>query len=373
MPPEGRRVLLLSNFFTQGHGGTPESVLLLAREIAAYGIATDVFCGMGLLRDAHNREALPAANDNALFSTGAPDVRRYSGLFVAGSWNRRAPLVALRAALHGIPVSYAAKGCLCAVEFSRLRDMRRVPYFLAIEWILFALARKVVFSSLAEKRASVLPEWVWRRRAVILPEPFRGEGRGSGVPASDMLTVGFLAEISPRKGLHELIAGLGRHLATRPDLKIRLKIGGEVRRGSEAYFENCKDLAIRNGSAAHIEWHGPVRGGDRKDFYRSLDMFFCPSGFESFGLTPLEALWQGRPVCVAPSIGLLEHLSRDAPVLRLPDLSEASVAAAIAETAQNIEIWRSKGHAWEGRHALTRSNAEIAGDFARILLDQKPV
>lgn len=369
MPPQGRRVLVLSNFFAQGHGGTPESVLLLAREIAHLAIAVDVFCDRGLLKDAQNRDALPTADDTASFSAATPSPRAYDAVFVAGSWNRRAPLLVLRAVLAGVPVSYAAKGCLCRIEFERLRDMRRVPYLLLIEWWLLALSRRIIFSSDTERWATVLPAWLWRRKAVRLEEPFQGGEPGPAAAPSPVPILGFLAEISSRKGLFELIDGLGHYLAQRPDMGIRLRIAGQARRGSEAYFRVCRRLAEQNGSAAHIEWCEPVRGEARADFYRSLDLFLCPSRFESFGLTPLEALWQGTPVCLGPQLGVLEYMQPDAPLLRLHALGKEEIADAIATCVDAIEDWRGLGHAWKGRHALTRSNTEIAADFARILLD----
>jgi len=364
-----RRILILSNFFTQGHGGTPESVLLLARELAEAGIVSDVFCGKGLLRDAQLRQALPADDDPTGFSRQRPVMGSYAALFVAGSWNRRAPLIVLAAARKGIPVAYAAKGCLCRVEFERLRDMRRVPYLFLVEWLLLALARRVVFSSRAEREATVLPRWLWGRKATSLPEPFWSLPAVAPRQQNNVPTLGFLAEISSRKGLFELIEGLGQYLAARPGASLRLKIAGSVRKGSEGYFERCRALADRNGAAAHIEWCAPVRGAQRDAFYRSLDVFMCPSRFESFGLTPLEALWRGVAVCAAPDMGVLEYLQPDAPVLRFSTLDKDEVARAIAELADNVESWRNKARAWEGRRALVQANSQIAADFASVILD----
>jgi len=370
MRPQDRRILILSNFFVQGHGGTPESVLLLARELGASGLGVDVFCNKGLLKDAQHRQTLPAA-DEVLSWAAAPPMGDYAALFVAGSWNRSAPFLVVRAVLAGVPVTYAAKGCLSRIEFERLRDMRRVPYFLLVEWLLLALARRIVFSSDAEKRTSILPAWLWRRRAVRLEEPFQGGVLGADPQASAVTTLGFLAEISPRKGLFELIDGLGHYLAGNPNAKVRLRIAGQARRGSQAYLQACRQLAQRNAAAAHIEWCDPVRGGARADFYRSVDLFMCPSRFESFGLTPLEALWQGVPVCAAPALGVLEYLAPDAPLLRLPSLRKEDIADAIAAFVDRGAEWRAKGRAGEGRSALRRSNAEIAADFAHILLDAR--
>ena len=83
------RILVLSNFFP-GRGGTRR--LLLAGELAACGVAVDVFCKKGLLRDAQMCDALPAMDDGAAFSSVTPDTRSYAALFIAGSWNSvRAP------------------------------------------------------------------------------------------------------------------------------------------------------------------------------------------------------------------------------------------------------------------------------------------
>lgn len=375
MLPQGRRILVLSNFFSQGHGGTPESVLLLARELAASAIAVDVLCNKGLIRDTQNLQALPAAQ--AAFSPTPPAFDAYGALFIAGSWNRRAPGLALRAAWKGIPITYAAKGCLCRAEFEKLRDMRRIPYFLLVEWLPMALARRIVFSSQAERQASVVPAIFWHSRARQLEEPFRGSAEGAAaaspsVPTPAVPTLGFLAEISPRKGLFELIAGLGHYLAGHKNPILRLRIAGEVRRGSESYFAACRALADQNGAAAHIEWCGAVRGEERADFYRSLALFMCPSRFESFGLTPLEALWQGIPVCLGPDLGVLEYLRADAPLLRLSSLEKDEIANAIAAVVENAPDWRERGRAWQGRHAMTRGNSEIARDFADILLNAEP-
>jgi len=363
----GRRILVLSNFFSQGHGGTPESVLLLARGLSSLDVATDVFCNKGFIHDVHLRDALPVTDD--VFSQSVPEMGSYAALFIAGSWNRRAPVVALRAALAGIPITYAAKGCLCRVEFERLRDMRRVPYFILVEWLLLALSRRVIFSSQAEQDNSVLPRWIWRRKAALVPEVFAGDEIVDSVPAPrDRLTLGFMAEIAPRKGLRELIAGLGHYQALHPGMPVRLKIAGAVRPGSEAYFRECQALARDTGAAPHIEWCKPVRGSQRRGFYRSLDFFMAPSRFESFGLTPLEALWQGIPVCASPRMGVLEYLPPEAPILRLTALSKKEMAIAIADFAHNLEEWRAKGRIWKGRHALLWSNSDIAARFFSILL-----
>src|SRR5450432_1328161 len=99
MPSSGQRILILSSFFTEGHGGTPESVLLLARQLAALDLACN-----GLCRNVGRLAQLPRAHDGTFAPAGALKLQDYGGVLVAGSWNRRAPRLVLRAWLEGLPV-----------------------------------------------------------------------------------------------------------------------------------------------------------------------------------------------------------------------------------------------------------------------------
>ena len=175
-----------------------------------------------------------------------------------------------------------------------------------------------------------------------------------------------MAEIAPRKGLLELIAGFGAFQIAHPGSDLRLRIVGQARIGSEDYLARCKALAAENGSQARIEWCAPIRGSARDGFYAGLDLFVCPSRFESFGLTVLESLWQGTPVCGGPDLGVLEFLSPDAPVLKLHSLLPADIASGLESFASGNWPSAAPG-SWAGRPALVRPNREIALAFAGML------
>src|ERR1019366_7471672 len=99
-------------------------------------------------------------------------ISEYSGLFIAGPWNFQAIGLARRARRAKVPISYAAKGGLSRADFSRLRDIKKIPYFLGIEIFLLWWARAIIFSSAIERDNCVVPRALWGHKQVIVPEPF---------------------------------------------------------------------------------------------------------------------------------------------------------------------------------------------------------
>ena len=370
--PASRRLLVVMKFFSEGYGGTPESVLLLARNLLPIGIVCDVITPAGLFRDIH---ALPGLPRRA--AAGLPrdqlDIGAYAALFVAGPWIWQALGLCRRARKAGIPISYAAKGGLARAEFLRPRDFKKIPYFLAVESLLFWMARRVIFSSPAERDTCMAPPFLWRGKCAVVPEPFEPKPPVSREirPAkngSAPLVLGFMAEIAPRKGLRELVEGFARLRATVP-YHVTLRIAGEARPGSDAYLAAIRTFANEKRLAPHIEWLGAVRSDvGRGAFYDGIDIFLCPSTFESFGLTPLEALWQGVPVAMGPMIGCRSYLPDDAPVTIFPDINADAIAQTLAGLLPRLEAQAAGARAWRGRRLPCLSGETLARDFGDVLL-----
>jgi glycosyltransferase involved in cell wall biosynthesis len=343
------RGLVVAEHFVQGHGGTPESVLLLGRLLRGRGILLDIAAREGFQADLGALTALPA-DPSALAPLRNLALERYSFVFFTGSWNPLFPRYFWQARRAGRRTVYAAKGNLCRADFRRLRDLKKAAYLLLVEGPLLRLCDAVIYSSELERRTSLVPAWFRPTEAHVMAEPFIAaplDAAPSPRPHGGPLTFGFLAEIAPRKGLLELAQGFRQWLERRPDMPARLVIAGAPRPGSEAYAATCRSLLAPFEARGLVSWVGAKRGAERDAFYEASDVFVMPSRFESFGLTPLEALWHGRPVIAAPQMGVMEYLAASAAVERLPDLAADSIAAALEAVSRRFEVMRAA--AWSSR------------------------
>lgn len=350
MAVASRSILVVAHRFSLGFGGVPESILLLARELATAGVVVDVVCKDGVLEDVGKLDALPASGRRpGLGELLEIDMRAYRSVFVAGSWNPVALLLGIRARLNGVRLVYSPKGNLAVAEFKRPRDIKKFPYLLTLEMLLLALSQRIIFSSKLEREHFILRP-LFTRSAAIIPEPFRGPAvsdvsasRGEGA-----LRFGFLAEIAPRKGLKELVRAF-LDWQQQGEASAVLHIAGEPRPGSERYYRQTRDIATTADDPSKIIWRGPLRGVERDRFFDSIDILVCPTKFESFGLTPLEALWQGKPVIVTANMGVLEFISDQGSVITLKDGSESELERGMREAEATHETLAAAAQRWRSK------------------------
>lgn len=337
-----RRLLVVQEHFVQGFGGIPECTLLLAKSLVTCGARVDVLSKEGLLEGVAALEVVPFV-DSSFQDRRRCVVGSYDGMLISGAWNPLSIMMAIRSRLSGIPLSYAPKGNLSKIEFGRPRDLKKIPYLLLAEIVPLALAKRILFESSLEHDHCVLPRWFVRARGVVLPEPFRGPKREdpNDEPDSDSHDIhfGFLAEISPRKGLKELIEGFLVWTDRYEFPVAQLFVAGEPRPGSAAYLKSIMEVLANHRSGPRIVWCGPRRGPVRNEFYRDLDFFICPSRFESFGLTPIEALWEGTPVLCGSCLGCLEFLD-PSPAVKTFSLEPTAIADALEKACRDRQSAR---------------------------------
>lgn len=368
-----RRILVSAKYFSENYGGTPESVLLLARIFAAINVDIDVISPAGLFRSIRALTSLPKAG-----ASGEPsafmDIASYDGVFVAGPWNAQALSVAFRAYRAGVPISYAPKGGLSWADFMHFRDFKKIPYLILIEIFLICAAQRVIFSSSAERDNCILPSCFWRHKQALLPEPFLPDAPSTAAKPTPSAgpVIGFLAEIRPLKGLRELVEAVGLIAADPCLASLTLRVAGVSRPGYERYVSGIHALVDRLGISARIEWLGGVRGHEnRSAFYDGLDLFVCPSKSESFGLTPLEALWHGVPVIMSSNIGVSSYMPADIPVLQFGPVEPDEIAKALRQAFSRQQELREKATKWRGRLLPGLAGNTLAAKFFKTLTLQQ--
>jgi glycosyltransferase involved in cell wall biosynthesis len=328
----GPRLLIVSKYFSYGFGGTPEAVLLLARSLDRAGVAVDVRAHDRFVPDAGRLADLPSGEE-PFRHPQALRIADYAGVIVAGAWIFGALPIVLAARRAGLPVLYQTKGQLCRVEFSRPRDLRRLAYLFLIEIWIALLASNILFTSALERDATLLPRGLKQRKGVILPEPLDPVrlGRIERAPraADAPLRLGFIAQISPRKGLREFVDGLLAWSASHPGEKIEFTVAGTAVGASEAYLAEIKSMIAARPCDATVRFVGQISGEARTRFYAETDVVVVPSRFESFCLAVPEALWFGCAVLAAPALGVLEFLRGHPAIKIMPSSSWKDTISAL--------------------------------------------
>jgi glycosyltransferase involved in cell wall biosynthesis len=191
-------------------------------------------------------------------------------------------------------------------------------------WYLLKVDRFIVASDL-ERLDSTLPE----RKAVSIPHPAFDETAPEPpprtMPHGAPFTVGFLGRLHPKKNLQRLV----RALPLVPD--VRLVIGGD---GPDSEKSLIEDVISHHHLENRVEWRGFIAAPDKDSFLRSVDLLAMPSVFECFGLVAAEALSQGTPVLVSPTVGVAETVSQAQCGMVVPPRSDA-IAVALARLMQN--------------------------------------
>ncbi len=122
------------------------------------------------------------------------------------------------------------------------------------------------------------------------------------------LTIGYLARISPEKGLHLLADAFIQLCQSGQFPHLRLKASGYLSRVHAGYVKDIQDRLDKAGVADRVEIMGTVDRQQKLDFLQSIDLFAVPTIYrDPKGLPVLEALANGVPV-VQPNHGAFPEL-----------------------------------------------------------------
>lgn len=118
--------------------------------------------------------------------------------------------------------------------------------------------------------------------------------------SSDFI-IGNIKSLSPVYGIDTLIKALFYIRKNRPDIPIKLKIGGKG-----DYEQEYKNLADTLGLNDSIEWLGYISQEEVASQWNSMDIGVILSRSESFGVSAIEALACSKPIVITDVDGLKE-------------------------------------------------------------------
>jgi glycogen(starch) synthase len=111
----------------------------------------------------------------------------------------------------------------------------------------------------------------------------------------------FLGRITYQKGPECFLEAAAHVVQVEPDVRF-------VMSGSGDLLPAMIELSAELGLARHISFTGFLRGAEVERMYRLADVYVMPSVSEPFGIAPLEAILQGKPVILSRQSGVCEVL-----------------------------------------------------------------
>lgn len=364
------KILFMLKNFRQGWGGGPESIRLMARQLAKFGVTSDVVDGMRLHSGVEKLEVLPLPADSSRAGPFALETAQtYDAILQVGPWQN--PLEVskiIRRRSREKPYLYLPRGGLARIEFEGPRGPKKFPYYLAVESRFINASDGIIFSSEAE-RAAMTPMYRRHMVEVVIPDYFEPPPTKRGIRReSGELRIGFLAEISPRKGLLPFMQALARWTEIQSaGLRVRVMIGGSIRAGAERYFARVQSIAA-SIPGVEVIYCGSVSHADRPSFYASTDLFVLPSLFESFGLTALEAISAGCVLLCSPYVGALQYFPQSASVVVLDNLEEEGIVRGLDLARLAVEDAQSPSSATHTAiQAISSINASADERWTQLL------
>jgi glycosyltransferase involved in cell wall biosynthesis len=186
--------------------------------------------------------------------------------------------------------------------------------------------------------------------------------------AADVVRVGCVGRIQPRKGQRQLVDAWTRLPApSRPGgPTLELHVFGDTLEGQEHLVDDLRARLERAGCADDVHFHGFV--GDPDAVYRGLDLVVMPSVEpEAFPLVCIEAQAYGLPV-IAPDRNGPTEIVLDGETGLLVDPKDVdALAAAIVRLAGDADERASFGAAGRRRAEAAFSLGRYHDDIRRLV------
>lgn len=169
-----------------------------------------------------------------------------------------------------------------------------------IEEQYFPQSDKIVAISSITKNILVNSYKVNELNTLIISNHVSFSPQTKGFPELDKgKNVLFIGRLAPQKGLSFLLDTAERVLSF--DRSVKFLIAGDGEQLADAVTSVCERQLENN-----VLFTGWLNMEQKRQLYRSGDLFVMPSPSEPFGLTPLEAIISGVPVISSKSCGFLD-------------------------------------------------------------------
>ena len=173
--------------------------------------------------------------------------------------------------------------------------------------------------------------------------------------SSDEFHLGYLARMSPEKGLHHLVDAFIELRGSGSFQNVQLKLAGWMGPQHQAYVDQQFQKLVEAGLENDFHYLGALDRPGKLDFLASLDLFSVPTQFlEPKGLYALEAMASGVPV-VQPAHG------------SFPELISESMGGLLYEAGNTTELVGCLKELIENRDR--RQELAVAG--RRFVLEQR--
>lgn len=216
----------------------------------------------------------------------------------------------------------------------------------------------VGFSEYEHARAALGHDRVYHLPNGVTPEAFANGNRAAGRQAlgwpDDAIAFGCLSRIDPQKNQRLLVEAFAALVAARPELPLRLLLGGPVT--APDYQQEILTLIGHHRLETRVTLHPAVVAEStvHRDLLAALDAFVLPSRHEPFGIVVLEAWAAGLPVIAANVGGLQKLVSHQHDGLHFPAGDAAALTAALERLARDPGL----------RHALAAAGlAKVTGHY----------
>jgi hypothetical protein len=197
--------------------------------------------------------------------------------------------------------------------------------------------------------------------------------RALGLPGDEpiLLNVG---RLTPRKGIDNLVRGLGR-LAGAHGIRARLiVVGGNSDLPDPALtpeIGRLREIAIAEGVERQVCFTGRRAREFLKLYYSAADLFCTTPWYEPFGITPLEAMACATPV-IGADVGGIRFSVADGVTGALvpphdPDAFAAKAAELLADRERLREMGRAGLHRVQGQFTWPKVARSINAFYEQVL------